>query len=486
MRRLRGLRAPRPSPVVVVAIVAFVNCAAWALITPNFQAPDEPTHAAYAVELAETGHPPSNTSTHGYASDELSAFADGLGTFGMNQIAPSTRPPWSRARERQYQKTLTVLKPRRDNGGGPSSAAVHGPVYYAFPALAYRIFYNASFASRMLAMRIASALLAALTVALIYLTVRELAPGHRWAAAVAALLAAFQPMFGFLGGTINTDVGVNLAGAILVYLLVRALRRGLTLPVAIGIPAAFILGSLAKATMLAFVPVLAFGLLAILWRRRWRIRDWLAMIATGLVLAGIWAVVAPSWHHSFIPVPGGGGGVANATPGFGAKLSYVWQIFFPPLPFMHHDFAPGVHPIWDVYVVRAWGSFGWLDVNLPHVMFVAIAIAVCMVIVLILRAAWLERTLLRTRVPETLVLLGSVICVLGFTHAAFARFNPAAAIEEQGRYAFPALTTFAVAGVLACFGLGRRRAAAAGVTMVTTMMLLSGFAQLYVFSSYFT
>ena len=45
-RRLTAIRVPRLRPVVVIAIVAFVNCAAWALITPNFQAPDEPTHAA--------------------------------------------------------------------------------------------------------------------------------------------------------------------------------------------------------------------------------------------------------------------------------------------------------------------------------------------------------------------------------------------------------------------------------------------------------
>lgn len=478
-------RLPRLQPAVVLGVIAFLNCAAWALIAPYFQAPDEPSHAAYAVELAETGHPPSNTSTHAFASDELGAFATALGTFDMNQIASQTRPPWGTEREPLYQRALSGHLSRKD-GGGPSTAAVHGPVYYAFPALAYRMFYGASFASRMLAMRLASALLAALTVAFIYLTVRELAPGRPWAAAAAALLAAFQPMFGFIEGTITADVGVNLAGAALVYLLVRAMRRGLTAPLAAAIPAAFILGTLAKATMLAFVPVLIFALAVLLWRRSGTLRQWLMMAATALVLAGIWAVVAPAYHHSFIPVPGGSAGVAGQAPGFGAKLSYIWQIFFPPLPFMHHDFAPGVHPVWDVYVVRAWGAFGWLDVNFPHVMFVAIAVAMVFVVLLAFRGLWLERVALTARIPETLVLVGSVLCVLGFTHAAFVKFNPAAPIQEQGRYAFPAITTFAITGIVACFGLGRRRAAMGGVALVTTMMLLSGFAQLYVFSSYFT
>jgi hypothetical protein len=105
---------------------------------------------------------------------------------------------------------------------------------------------------------------------------------------------------------------------------------------------------------------------------------------------------------------------------------------------------------------------------------------------LALRGLWLERALVRRRIPETLLLIGSLLCVLGFTHAAFAKFDPAAPIQEQGRYAFPALTVLAVIGVTACFGFGRRRAPVAGVVMVAAMMALSGFAQLYVFSSYFT
>jgi 4-amino-4-deoxy-L-arabinose transferase-like glycosyltransferase len=470
---------------VVIALLAFLNSAAWALIVPYFQAPDEPSHAAYAIELGETGKPPWDSSGHAFASDELGALANGLSTFDMLQFANRTRPPWSKERQRSYEQEAAAGLARK-NGGGPSTASVHGPVYYAFPALAYRIFYDASFTDRMLAMRLASALLAAFTVAFIYGTVRELAPSMPWAASAAALLAAFQPMFGFIEGTINSDVGVNLAGAALIYLLVRSMRRGLTPRLAVGIAAAFVLGVLAKATMFAFVPVLLFGLAVLAWRRQGSIRSWLALAGTGGALAAIWAVLASVYHHTFIPVPGGGGGVANAAPGFGAKLSYIWQIFLPPLPFMHHDFAPGVHPVWDVYVVRGWGDFGWLDVPLPHPIFAPIAIAMGVIAVLAIRGLWLERRHLVARVPEALLLLGALVCVIGFTHAAFVKFNPAAALQEQGRYVFPAITTLAAAGVAACFGLGRRFAHTGAVVLVTTMMMLSGFAQLYVFSAYFT
>jgi 4-amino-4-deoxy-L-arabinose transferase-like glycosyltransferase len=488
-RRRFAFRIPRLGTIVVVALIAFANSAVWALIVPNYQAPDEEAHVGYAVQLAEHGTPPRDDSQKPFHTSEMNALADGLATFDMLQFAANTRPPWNAARQRAYEK-LTAGAARGD-GGGPSTASVHGPVYYLFPALAYRVFYGAPFLDRLFLMRLASALLGALTVAFVFATARELAPRWPWAAAAAALLAAFQPVFGFIEGAVNADVGVNLGGAALIFFLIRAMRRGLTWRLAIAIPASLILGILAKATMFAFLPVVAFALAVILWRRRWRWRDWLVMGATGAALTAIWAVLAPAFHHSFIPVPGGGSGVAGQAgahggPGLGAKLSYVWQVFFPPLPSMHHDFAPGVHPIWDIYVKRMWGAFGALDVSLPHPVFVGLAIAMCLIAALAIRGLWLEREVVRRRIPETLFLIGSLLCVLGFTHAAFARFNPGAGLQEQGRYAFPAITVLAVIGITACFGLGRKRAQLGAVVLVSLMMALSGFAQLYVFSAYFT
>lgn len=486
MRRL-PFRVPRVRPVVLVALLAFVNSSAWALITPAYQAPDEEAHIGYVVELAEHGKPPRNDLATPFYTSEMNALAAGLNTYDMIQFANATRPPWNPARQTAYEQLTAGAA--RANGGGSSTATVHGPVYYAVPAAAYRIFYGTSFLDRVFVMRLASALLAALTVAFVFATVRELAPGRPWAAAAAALLVAFQPMFGFIEGAVNADVGVNLAGAILIYLLIRAFRRGLTPGLAAAIPAAFILGVLAKATMFAFVPVLAFALVVLLRRRSGGWREWLVMGGTAAVLIGLWAAVAPGWHHALVPVPGGSGGiggVAGQGPTITGKLSYIWQVFLPPLPFMHHDFAPGIHPIWDIYVLRMWGGFGWLDVYLPHIVFVCIAVAMVAIAVLAIRGLWLERALVRRRVPELVLLVGSLLCVLGFTHAAFARFDPAAPILEQGRYAFPAITVLAVIAITACFGLGRRRAPVAGVALVAAMMALSGFAQLYVFSAYFT
>ena len=77
-------------------------------------------------------------------------------------------------------------------------------------------------------MRLTSALIGALTVVFAFLLARELAPGRPWLAVLAALLVAYEPMYGFISGAVNNDVGVNAGAAALELLLIRMLRRGVT------------------------------------------------------------------------------------------------------------------------------------------------------------------------------------------------------------------------------------------------------------------
>ena len=66
-----GLHPRRLGPAGAVAVLAFLNAAAWSLITPSFNAPDEGEHFAYGQYLGETGHAPSGVTRPAYSSDEL-------------------------------------------------------------------------------------------------------------------------------------------------------------------------------------------------------------------------------------------------------------------------------------------------------------------------------------------------------------------------------------------------------------------------------
>src|SRR5260370_31383971 len=79
-------------------------------------------------------------------------------------------------------------------------------------------------------MRLVSVLLAGIAAACAYAAVRELLPGHPALSAGAGLLVAMQPMYGFISGVVNNDAGIAAGAAVLLYLLVRGLRRGVAVP----------------------------------------------------------------------------------------------------------------------------------------------------------------------------------------------------------------------------------------------------------------
>jgi 4-amino-4-deoxy-L-arabinose transferase-like glycosyltransferase len=473
----------RLSPGPAVFAVVFANAIVWALVTPAFQGPDEQAHVAYAVHLAETGKTPRSGSHRPPFSSEMVLALQRTHHYSVIQY-PEARPPWRRADERLYERVVAEREPARDDDGGDSVAAVHGPVYYALPALAYRVA-GGSFFERLFAMRIASALLAALTALFVYGTVRELLPRERWAAVAGGLLVGFQPMFGFVSGTVNADVGVNLAGAALLYLLIRALRRGLTPALAAAIPVTFVLGVLAKATMIAFAPVAALALLVVAWRRAASARAWLALVGALTAIVAAWAMLAAVLDRPLLPLPPEAG-PGSERVGIGGSLSYLWQVFLPHLPFMHDIYqGPDGVPAWAVYVERAWGVFGWVAIKLPAWAFYLIAAGMALALALALRAGVRYRAALRARAVELAVLALGFASVAVLAHLAFVHVTTTSIIEEQGRYLFPAATAAAVLAVGACYGLGRRLAPLAGTALVGGMMLLSALSQLYVFTSYY-
>jgi 4-amino-4-deoxy-L-arabinose transferase-like glycosyltransferase len=368
-------------------------------------------------------------------------------------------------------------------------AVSHGPASYVLPALAYRLEGGDAF-DRLWALRIGSALMSALAVLFVFGTLRELIPSARWPAVAGALLVAFQPMWGFMSGTVNADIGVNLAGSALLYLLVRVLRRGLTARRFAAIAVVVVLGVLAKGTMFAFVPALLAALAILAWRHRATLRVRLsprvvaAFAIPGAVAFAAAAGAMDALGRPLFVAPNGAGPVeAGVSPS--GVLSYVWQFYLPKLPFMSDIFTAPDSPAFTVYIRRGFGAFGWLSVNLPSWALYVIAATIFALVVLAVRTVLIRRDAVRERAPELAVLALAFMCVAAFSHIAFVRVNPSGEILEQGRYLFPAATSAAVFAVGACYGLGRRWAPVAATVLVTAMMVLSGLSQLFVLTSYY-
>jgi hypothetical protein len=493
----RGLRVFHRAvrPALAVGLVAFANAASWALITPAFNAPDEPEHFAYAQYLAETGHAPAHIANPRppYSSDQTLAL-NAVDIYSQVNL-PEARPPWLALEQARWQRLRDTTPHRGGNGGGVTAAASsHQPAYYALLAPAYQVVRSQSTFSQLTAMRLVSALLGALVAVCAFGTVRELLPRQPVAAVAAGLLVAFQPMFGFISGAVNNDNGINAVAALSLYLVIRGLRRGLTWPLALALGAMLAIAPAMKETGYEIYPAVAIGLLGIAWRHNplRNFRAWAALAAGfGAVLGG-WALLQHVFYPSVAGHSGGAGGIA-ATSALttaehmpGRFLVYLWELFLPRLHFMGALFPPG-WPFRAIYVVRGWGAFGWYTWIFPNWVYSLIIAAMGAVALLAVSAAVRERLAVWARNFEVAVIALFPVCVLVAVEAAFFAPNGGrTVVAEQGRYIFPAIAALAAIAVAGTFGLGRRWHVPLATTLVVAMIGLSYASQLLTLGSFYT
>jgi 4-amino-4-deoxy-L-arabinose transferase-like glycosyltransferase len=472
--------APRMGAAGAVALIAFGNAFVWVLVTPPFDTPDEIDHFAYAQSIAETGTAPepAGGKRSPWSSEEVVAL-DGVRLVSYIE-QPDGRPPWLPVDERAWAARERREDPVRDNGGGYQSTSTHSPLYYSLVTPPYLLLGGQSIFSRITAMRMVSALLGALTALFAFALVLELLPRRPFLAVAAGLLVAFQPMFSFMSGAINNDMGVNAAAAALLFLLMRGLRRGLTVPLAAAIGVTLVVAPLAKGTALALYPAAALALGGMLWRRRSRADlPAYATLAAAFGLAVVaWALIAPAFDRSFFTTPGGtsptgSGGVGtqvleNPT----AYLSYLWQEFLPRLPFMT-DLHPQRWPAFDIYVERGWAAFGWYAIMFPRWVYVAIAGTMLAAGALCGLAIWRERAAARPRALELTVLVVAIAGMVVGVAAAYFTPEGRSVVAEQGRYAFTVIGALAAVAIGACVAFGRGLIVTAATVMVAAMMSLS-------------
>jgi len=473
-----------------VFAIAAVNACCWALITPSFFAPDEVDHFAYTQSLVERGEGPARS-----ASSPLPRWstAEQIALEGEQFLTDHSRGdgklPWLAADERQW-RARAATHPARDDGGGYTTSAVHGPLYYLAVAPGYLLARDGSPFTQLTLMRLISALLGAIAALGAFLLARELAPRRPWLGVLAGLLVAFEPMYGFISGAVNNDVGVNAGAALLAWLLMRMLRRGVT-PVTGAACGVLLVGlPIVKGTAYELWPAAILILLATAWRhhRRASLPGWLALGASALVLdelsihlAGTFHPVAADTSSAVTSV--GATSLARAHPA--EFVSYLWQVFLPRLPFMHAHFRPGAYPAFVIFVERGFAAFGWYDVYFPGWVYSVILIAMIATPVLALWAARREWTWVRVHWLECAAVILIPVCVVVGFEAAYFDLTIRPAIAEFGRYAFPAIAPLAVLVVGALHAFGRPRIVYAGTALIVAMLALSYASQLLVLTHFY-
>ncbi|HEU4701603.1 MAG TPA: DUF2142 domain-containing protein [Conexibacter sp.] len=483
---VRGVIAPADDwrlTAGAIAAVAVLNAAAWSLITPAFQVPDEQTHAAYAQQIGEAGRPPVARRGDEQLAPELVAAMAGT-RFGSLEARTFGAAVTSPLQQRRLHAALHGGLARRSGNDTAGPAAPEPPLYYALEAIPYRVASGATLLDRLMLMRLFSALLAGVTALFAFLFVRECLPGRPWAWTVGGLGAALHPLLGFVSGGVNPDALLFPICAALFHALATAFRRGLTTRRAVWIGAIVAAGVVGKINFYGLVPG---ALLAVALAARASAGGLLNVRALRLLGIVVGVAVTPFLLLTALDhVVWDRGWILAHTPaerpedhgGLGGQLSYLWQVFLPRLPGQETAF-PEFYPGWQLWLKGFLGKFGWTVVGYAEWAYRTAALALGVVGVLALRALVRERAAVRERLPELIgyaAMAAGLVLLVGMV--ALRGFAPGVSGAIQGRYLLPLLPLFGGLLVLAARGAGARWGRAVGVALVLACAAWGVFGQL--------
>lgn len=334
--RLKRLSRVRAAAIIVLFLVFG---AAWSLVVPPFETPDEPFHYGFARHIAQGNGLPVQS------SEETGPWAQEGSQAPLYYLLTGWLTRWI---DQDDFANIAVRNPRA-NIGDPLDPGNKNFMLYSGrqPPLA----------GSNLALHVGrwfSLLLGAITLACVYLTAELMQVGRRRPygfALLATCLVAVIPQFLFISASFTNDTLVMAASAAAIYWLARLLVRPANLPVRpwewIVLGVLLGVAALSKLQGLGLIPATGIVVLFLAWRRRsWRI------IAEAVLLVGLPAVtLAGWWYVRNIQLYGDWSGLGHLTSINGARARPLdWEDFWPEFRGLRYSF---------------WGLFGWFNILLP-------------------------------------------------------------------------------------------------------------------------
>jgi 4-amino-4-deoxy-L-arabinose transferase-like glycosyltransferase len=441
-----------PVPLAILLGVAAVNALAWIVAMPALQGPDEGRHVAYVQRVADAHELPFAQRRASYprrAGEESSELALAGTWAGLEPLRgnPAARPFWTHEDERLYARAKARLPADPRTDGGWASSFRNPPLYYLYAAVPYAAASSADVLTRAFWMRMLNIPLLLIAVAAAWLLAAELL-GGTLAPALTAALVALQPQMANITATVNPDIALVAAWTVGLLLMVRLVRRGLSVRRMVGVGAIVVAAALIQPRG---APMVVPAALAVLLAARGIRGRTLGVVIALAVLLGLVAAA--------VDVERGVGDLRQFA-------SYLWQFYLPKLPFMDPQIGPS-YGVRNVFVDRLWGAFAQLEVSPDHWLLTLLAwatlgLAVATVVVLVVHRRWaLEHW------RELAVLAVAPLASLAVLHLVAYR----AMLTEPGdpiiagRYLLPfiAIAGLALAGVVRALP-PRAGAAVAGVT----------------------
>ncbi len=256
----------------------------YSILIPPWQAPDEPRHVEYAVQLAGKrwllGGADSSPDLQRQILRSMKEF-DFWRYVGREE--PETVP------ESFFDDPL--LKRSGTRFGDES------PLYYLIPAFLFTLTGAQDVLVQLYLMRWFSVLLGSATVVVSYLVAEDLFPEDLFMIIAISTFITFLPMFTFIGASANNDILAVLAVSLLLWQVVRVVRSGISWPSLLLICGLTLLSVLAKKTALFTVPLVVVAIPISLWGRPRHLREGhKCFIGTCCVLMTLLLAVMFTWR----------------------------------------------------------------------------------------------------------------------------------------------------------------------------------------------
>lgn len=434
--------------VGLLVAVALVKGTLYSLVTPPWQAPDEPKHFEYVRLLNEKGRLVYPNDASPSVQREL---IQSMAQFDYWTLAGRPQPP-------ELPGTFQEV-------WGESSSALGGPpLPYLFSFPVFRLVWNSDVVTQLYALRLLTVFLGVMVILLAFLLGRALFPEDVTVRMALPLFILFMPMYSFVAGSYTNQLMADLAVAAALYVMVLALKKGVSLYTGLALTGTMVMAYLSKRTSLFVIPLsLAYlPLTASRGRRLFR-----TMGLTVLVLAGLAILMVLT-----ASLPAGLRGLRWLL-----LDRYFWDGFEGFLRELRsHDYFSGAYlyllmKYFQTLFESYWGVFGWMSIRLDPAWYWGLLV-IALASVAGLGSTMISRSgrgsLTKTQKDALVLCLAAIVLAVSPVIALYSsQFAPAAL--PQGRYLFPVVIPVSLIIIL-----GLRRLVPTSLAKVYPFALVAG------------
>lgn len=419
----------------LILLVTFLKELVWVSLVPLWHFPDEQSHFGQLAFLAEVGRQPGIQDKKDL-TEEIRKSEELLGTerdnLGINKFTyhPEYRIEYSNSYIGKYeQEIISFAKNRNFREMVKSEASRYSPLYYAFLALFYRIFYEKDLFVRVFIIRIIQIIFCLGTVYFAWLIGREIFSQEKFFGLTLASLVSFHPMFSFVSAGINSENIGNFIFSLFILLGLRILNRGLSFRRIVALFGVAFLSLYIKPQLIIVVPLsflLFFWLLiTVKYSRLKKIILFIFLSVLGLLIGKFFLQydIGPTvvfWRL-----------LANFN--FFDFLNYLWSY--------------AIFHLYREVLPWYWGIYNWLGVTYPRevhrvinwvILFSLIGLGIWLI--KSIKQCKLQKKISKEFISISFLIIASIMLFLGIYLFDWLEFTQRKIhLGVQGRYFFPTI-----------------------------------------------